>query len=229
MINVAKSWNPNQALLKLLLSKKDKFDEAIRLCLQMHSSVHTSEMSGCASGTYEDELWNGLDENSFRTIPKGMSASIAWNLWHLSRIEDITANILIADNAQVMNEKRLQKLNTTILDTGNAMTVEEIEEFSRQVNMKELRKYRIAVGRKTRKIVSGLSSGDIKRKMRPDQLKRIIDEGGVLEVEGSSWLIDFWGRKTVAGILFMPITRHQAVHMNEALRIKEKLLKKRAG
>jgi hypothetical protein len=55
-----------------------------------------------------------------------------------------------------------------------------------------------------------------------EQLKKILDQGGVLDVEGSRWIIDFWGRKNVAGILMMPITRHQVVHLNDALRIKGK-------
>jgi hypothetical protein len=58
--------------------------------------------------------------------------------------------------------------------------------------------------------------------MKPDRLQRILDEGGVLNVEGANWLIDFWGKKNVAGILLMPITRHQMVHMNESMRLKKK-------
>jgi hypothetical protein len=53
-------------------------------------------------------------------------------------------------------------------------------------------------------------------------LKRIIDEGAVLDVEASNWLIDFWGRKNVAGILLMPATRHHVVHLNESFSAKKK-------
>ncbi len=143
----------------------------------------------------------------------------------MTRIEDITSNILIADDSQVLNGGWLKRLNSEILDTGNAMTVKEIEDFSNRVNMRELRSYRIAVGRKTQTIIKQLKSDDPGRKMTSTQLKRIIDEGGVLDVEGSKWLIHFWGRKTVSGILLMPITRHQIVHLNDSLRIKEKYAK----
>jgi hypothetical protein len=57
-------------------------------------------------------------------------------------------------------------------------------------------------------------------------LQRVLVEGGILNVDGSIWLLDFWGRKNVAGILTMPLTRHQVVHLNDSLKIKAKLIKK---
>ncbi|UCD22188.1 MAG: DinB family protein [Chloroflexota bacterium] len=225
MINVSEQWNPKQALLKEYLSRRDKFDEAIKLCLEMHSLVHTSEMSSSTVRTYEDDLWDGLNEQVFRWIQENGKPTIAWNSWHMTRIEDITSNILIADDSQVLNNEWSRKLNSEILDTGNAMTVKEIEDFSNRVNMRELRSYRIAVGRRTQIIIEQLKSDDLKRKMTSRQLKRIVSEGGVLDVEGSRWLIDFWGRKTVSGILLMPITRHQIVHLNDSLKMKEKYAK----
>ncbi|UCH32316.1 MAG: DinB family protein [Candidatus Bathyarchaeota archaeon] len=225
MIRVAKEWNPKQFSLRKLLPKPEKFDEAIRLCLQMHSLVHNSKVSRCNHTTYEDKLWDGLAEEVFRAILAIKKTTIAWNLWHITRIEDIVANILIADGEQILNNDWLRSLNTTIRDTGNAMTAEEIVDFSNTIVMKELRKYRTAVGRKTREIIGQLKVTDLKRKMRSIQLKRIIDEEAVLEIKGSRWLVDFWGKKTVTGLLLMPITRHQIVHLNTAFKIKERCLK----
>lgn len=111
------------------------------------------------------------------------------------------------------------------MDTGNAMNVEDIMEFSKNINMQELKNYRIAVGRNTRKIIKNLTSADMKRKFDKDRIRRMVDEGAILNVEGASWLIDFWGRKNVAGILLMPGTRHHVVHINESLRAKKKKAK----
>jgi hypothetical protein len=86
--------------------------------------------------------------------------------------------------------------------------------------MHEMRNYRIAVGRRTREIIKTLKPSDMKRKFEKDSLERILDEGAVAKVDGAKWLVDFWGRKNVAGILLMPVTRHQVVHINEALRAK---------
>ena len=222
MISVSKDWNPKQALLKEMLSKPNQFKEGIELCLELHSLVHTAETSNVNYTTYEDELWDGLSEDIFRGQVKKKSTTIAWNLWHITRIEDITVNILIADERQVLNPDWRRKLKTEVLDTGNAMTDQEIADFSSCVDMKELRNYRIQVGRKTQGIIQNLKPSDLKRKMTEIQLNRIISEGGVLKLEGSIGLIDFWGRKTVAGLLLMPVTRHQIVHINDSLKIKEK-------
>lgn len=203
--------------------KPDKFDEAIKLCLEQHSMVHLSEMSKKNAVTFEDELWEGLDETTFRTLINVKGRTIAYGLWHSSRIEDITMNILVADETQVINtENWLEKMNSKISDTGNAMTDKEILDFSLIINIQELRKYRIAVGRKTREIIQKFKPLDLKRKMEPKRLQRILDEGAVLNVEGANWLINFWGRKNVAGILLMPVTRHHIVHINESMSAKKK-------
>lgn len=227
MISVAKQWNPKQALLKSLIKEKDKFEEAINLSLELHSMVHTSEMSQINGNTFEDEVWDKLDEVSFVTMPTEKDTTIAWNIWHITRIEDITTNILIADESQVINSDTwLEKMNVKVRDTGNAMTDEEIIALSLSIDMEALRKYRIAVGRKTCQIIEKLKFEDLKRKIQPVSLQRILAEGGVLDIEGSRWLLDFWGKKNVAGILLMPVTRHQIVHINDSLKLKEKCKKK---
>ena len=220
-------WNAQQKLLKSKIMKLDKFDETIKLCLEQHSMVHTGEMSQTNIITFEDDLWDGLDEVTFRTMPTEKDeATIAWCLWHSTRTEDITMNILVADDTQVINSNNwIEKMNVRIFDTGNAMTNDEIIDFSLSMDMKELRSYRKTVGRKTREIIKRLEPSDLKRKMEASRLQRILDEGGVLNVEGSNLLIDFWSRKNVAGILLMPVTRHHIVHINESIRLKEKCRK----
>lgn len=227
MISVAKEWNPKQALLKGIILKKDKMEETINLLLELHSMVHTSEMSDTGIITYEDELWKELNEDTFTTLLPNKDTTIAWNIWHITRIEDITSNILIADENQVINSDNwLEKMNVRICDTGNAMTNEEIASFSSNINMEALRKYRIAVGRKSRDIIGKLKYEDLKKKIEAARIQRILREGGVTDQENSIWLLDFWGKKNVAGILQMPTTRHQIVHINDSLKIKERCVKK---
>lgn len=75
------------------------------------------------------------------------------------------------------------------------------------------------------KVIKNLEPSDLKRKIEAIRLQRILDESGVLKVEGSIWLIDFWGKKNVAGILLMPVTRHHIVHINECMKLKQKCIK----
>ncbi len=224
MMNNKKEWGEQHRIFKSIVLKMKKFDEAMKLCLELLGMVHTSEMSGINTVTFEDELWDELEEKTFRCMPTSKDVTIAWDLWHLTRIEDITMNILLANQAQVLNSGNwLEKLDVGVVDTGNAMTDQEIIDFSSKISMQELRNYRIAVGRKSRELIFELKPEDIKRRMNnPMCLQRILDEGAVLEKEGSKWLVDFWSRKNVAGILLMPITRHQMVHMNDSLKLKKK-------
>jgi len=218
-----KSWNDDIKELRKIILKPDKIQESKSLALSLHSMVHLSIMSGVDKKTFEDELWEGLDENTFRTSQNQKGRTIAYGIWHCTRIEDITMNLLVAGDKQIFNrEKWQEKINSNITDTGNAMSEDDIMEFSKNINMEELKNYRIEVGRRTRDIVENLSTEDMKRNFDKHRLQRILDERAVLDVKASNWLIDFWGRKNVAGIILMPMTRHQVIHINESLSAKKK-------
>ena len=168
-------WNTRHNLLKTILPKPDRFEEAIGLCLQQHAMVHASEMSNIKEITFEDELWEGLREAAFRIMPTPQAKTIAWGIWHVTRIEDITMNILVAGEAQVINSSHwMEKLKVAVCDTGNAMTDGEIIDLSSKLDMAELRNYRMAVGRRTREIIQSFQPADVKRKMEPKRLKRIV-------------------------------------------------------
>jgi len=218
-----KSWNDDIKELRKIILKPDKIQESKSLALSLHSMVHLSIMSGVDKKTFEDELWEGLDENTFRTSQNQKGRTIAYGIWHCTRIEDITMNLLVAGDKQIFNrEKWQEKINSNITDTGNAMSEDDIMEFSKNINMEELKNYRIEVGRRTRGIVENLSTQDMKRNFDKHRLQRILDERAVLDVKASNWLIDLWGRKNVAGIILMPMTRHQVIHINESLSAKKK-------
>ena len=88
-----KEWGKQHQLFKSIILKPERFDEALKLCLELHAMVHS----------LEDELWEGLDEKTFRCMPTSKDATIAWDLRHLTRIEDITINILVANKIQIIN------------------------------------------------------------------------------------------------------------------------------
>ena len=218
-----KPWNNKIKQLREIILRPDRIEESKSLSLSLHSMVHSSIMSGTDKKTFEDELWEGLDENAFKTLKNEKGRTIAYGIWHSTRIEDITMNLLVAGDKQIFNGGNWkERINSKIIDTGNAMSQNEIMEFSKDINVQELKNYRIEVGRRTRDIIKSLSAQDMKRKFDKHRLQRILDEEAVLDVEGSNWLIDFWGRKNVSGIILMPVTRHQVVHINESLSAKKK-------
>lgn len=226
MFSVVKEWNPKQKLLNSIILKEDKMDESRKLIMELHSMVHSSEVYKTGVKTIEDKLWEGLDKKAFVTMPTKKDVTIAWNLWHITRIEDLIVNVLIAGSAQEFNVGQWHsKLGVKVTDTGNAMSDEEIIDLSNHINMSELRSYRIAVGKMTKEVISNLKASDMRQKVQPDRLERILNEGGVIEGEESRWLLDFWGKKRTAGLILMPLTRHQIVHINDSLKLKVKCSK----
>jgi hypothetical protein len=97
---------------------------------------------------------------------------------------------------------------------------------STSINIHGLLDYRAAVIKRTQNIIRELSANDMRRKVSPDGIEKIRAEGGVTAQEESVWLLDYWGKKDVAGILLMPPTRHTLMHLNDCERWKEHI---RAG
>ena len=220
-MSIAPDWNARQARLREIIKKPELFDEARVLMLSMHSSVHFSEPG--SPQTLMDTVWDGLKPEDFSGMPTPKNATIAWDIWHITRIEDLTVNILIDGAEQILDDGWLNRLGTAVTDTGNAMTDDEIIALSRGLDVETLKEYRIETGRRTQRILTGLSAGDMKRKVDASGLEKIRREGGVTGHPDSRWLLEFWGRKDVAGLILMPVTRHQLGHLNDCENLKKKL------
>lgn len=188
---------------------------AITKFLELHGILHSTQVAPEVSWSYEDFLLADLEEDLFRRIPENRDHSVLWIVWHLSRIEDITMNMLVAEREQVFEGGGWQeRIQSPIKHTCNGTGLDVAEVLSAAVDLKALRQYRYAVGRATRQIVSDLKQEDFKRKPAQEQLQKILDEGAVLPV--GIGVVDYWSRRDVAGLLLMPPTRHTIVHWNEA-------------
>ncbi len=207
--------------LRAALKKDSTFDNAISIFMELHGLVHSSKVSESSNKSIEDGLWDNLDDGIFRKAINKKGRTVAYSIWHSTRIEDMTMNVLVANRTQVIDrENWMERINSSIYDTGNALTQEEILDFSSLINMESLKEYRDAVGIETRQIVSSLTFSDLKRKVSAQDLDSIVESGSVLKDENAFWLIDYWKTKTVSGILLMPATRHLLVHLNESLEAK---------
>jgi len=217
-----KQWNEQQQALRQTLTRPGEHDRAIRLFLDQHAALHTAAVSDSGLHSFEDEVWDGLSDADFRRIPAKFEHSIAWIFWHLTRIEDITMNMLVAGQPQLYSQDDwAHRLKVSICDTASAMDAAAVQRLSDELDMPALRDYRLAVGRATRRIVQRLQPGDFKKKVEPDRIQRVYTEGCVVPEAG--WLLEYWGGLTIAGLLLMPPTRHIFVHLNEARQIKGKI------
>lgn len=212
--------------LNKIIRKKNKTKEAKQLFLDIHARLNEARVSN-TSFNEVDQLIQDLTVEEYAVMPTKNDETIAWVLWHIARIEDITMNILVAKQKQIFNEDWQTLLHCPITDTGNALNDDEIIELSHSINIQELLNYRNEVAKQTRKIVSLLTYEDMIRKVDITDIHKIKQINGVTDQENSIWLLDFWSKKDVAGLLLMPPTRHVMLHLNNCIKWKEQIRSKK--
>jgi len=217
-----KHWNEQLKLLRQALNNPEEHQTAIDLFLRQHTMVHDEEMSQMGLPSFADEVWEGANEAIIRCLPPKFEHSIAWIIWHISRIEDMTMNVLLEGKTQVFyQDDWLKKLNITVLHTGNVvMDHANVTELSQSIDIDALKAYRRTVGRSTQQQVASLQPDELQRKVNPARLQSLLEDGSV--AREAMGLIEYWGSLTIAGLLLMPPTRHNFVHLNEALKVKKK-------
>lgn len=212
--------------LGTMIRKADRLEDARRLFSELHGALHLSEVSGGEENEL-DRLTGDLEDTEYAVMVTSKDETIAWALWHIARLEDLTMNLLVSGGEQVWNREWARRLGTAVADTGNAMSDDQIMELSKALRPAELLQYRSAVGRRTRQIVEGLTADNMKREVRKEDLKRIREEGGVTAQEDSVWLLDYWEKKDVAGLLLMPPTRDPMLHLNDCCKWKQQIRSKK--
>lgn len=219
-----KTWNENHKILTDIILKPNEHSNAVQLFLSQHALLHSSSI-GEETQTLEDIMLMNLDEVAFRMYPVSnphTKNSIAWHLWHITRIEDMTINILIANGQEVLySNSWLKKMNIKFTHSGNDMSEHDIASISSDIDFNYLLAYRKAVGTRTREVVSSLRPGQFKEKIDPKRIERLFVENAVSP--NSEWLANYWSKKTVAGLILMPATRHIFLHLNKCIRIKDKI------
>ena len=83
----------------------------------------------------------------------------------------------------------------------------------------KLKYYSDKISKNTINLIKRLKAEDIKRKINKINLEKIINGCGV--TKDNLWLIDYWGKKDIAGLLLMPLSRHIIVHLNQCYKYIE--------
>jgi hypothetical protein len=220
--NKLKLFSDNQKKWTSLICKEETFIEGKNILLQNHCLVHDKKVYKINDNTIYDLLWENLKPETCKIIPK-KGVSILWCIWHTTRIEDLISNLIIGNKETVFNKEIQKQLNIKISDVGNSMTNSEIELLGENINIKALKEYRIKVGKSTKKILESLEYKDLKVKVKPEQIGKITQNGGVVNDTDSIWLLDYWGSKNILGLLKVPITSHHTTyHFIPCFAIKEK-------
>ena len=91
-----------QTELRQIMLDPARHDQAIRLFLSQHASLHTAAVAPGQNWSFEDQVFADLPAEAARRLPAGSEHTIAWLIWHMARCEDITLNLLVAGSPQVL-------------------------------------------------------------------------------------------------------------------------------
>lgn len=214
--------------LKLALQGTD-IDKIRELTLEVHAMVHPAEISGRTEKTIADYVLDYmLRGNQNELVPREdydvdlhyagtRTVPLCWQFWHTYRIEDLVSNILMANQNQIFNEEWQRKIGSPITDTGNALELDEAIAFGKEINVEALHEYMLAVGKNTHNILGNLTLVQINSMVPEEWVMRILEEGGVTTDFRSVWLLVFWGRLTMGGMILTPMTDHHMMHLPPCL------------
>lgn len=216
-----KEWSELNKTMQAQIKKSDTFEAGIGTLFDLRNELMETLVS----------FKNELSREDFNAIPfinaDGYhSKTIAYSIWHIFRIEDIVAHILINKDEQVFFAENYQKrINSPIITTGNELVKKQIADFSRQLNLQELYSYIFEVKESTEKIIKSLSYTELTQKISEERKECLKSLNVVSTDENAIWLIDYWCKKDIRGLIQMPFSRHWIMHAEACLRIKSKIWK----
>ena len=214
-----KEWSEKNKQMQSLIAKEASFKEGIDVLLELRGELFDEITS----------IVNDYPVEVFYKVPflgaKGYHCkTLVYSMWHIFRIEDIVAHTLILQDEQVLFSGGWdKKTKSPIITTGNEVKDEELEEFSKQLDVKEVYEYCKAVMDSTNELLRNLEYKELKRKFTDEDKQRVIDSKSVSTDEDAFWLVDYWCGKDVRGLIKMPFSRHWIMHIETMGRIKNKL------
>jgi len=214
-----KEWSELNKTLQTQIKKKDSYSDGIDTLIELRDQIMTTVNS----------FRNDLTRDDFDALPyinaDGYhSKNIAYSLWHIFRIEDIVAHELIQGDEEIFFAKDYQKrTRSPIITTGNELVMEQISDFTKQLDIDELYSYISDVKAGTESMLKALPYADLKNRITEDRKERLSKAGVVSSDESAIWLIDYWCGKDIKGLIQMPFSRHWIMHTEACLRIKNKL------
>lgn len=214
-----KEWSEQNKRMQSLIKKADTFDEGKKVLYELRNDLLDSLMT-----IKKDLKRDDFDAMPFINADGYHSKNIAYSIWHIFRIEDIVAHTLVNGDEEVFFSGNYQsRINSPIITTGNELVKEQISDFTKQLDLDELYSYVADVKKSTEEIIRSLIYSDLKTKVSDERREKLIASGVVSTDENAVWLIDYWCKKDVRGLLQMPFSRHWIMHIEACQRIRSRI------
>ncbi len=201
---------------QLKIKRNETFDEGKKSLLKLREELKE----------IDEFIFSNCDKEEFCRMPLKTDKTIAYYIYHLTRIEDITSNTLILDKEQILFRNKYDKLlNSPIITTGNELKRDKLIEFSSLLDIDKLKGYVEDVYHNTNQLITEMKYEESKTKVSTERKNNLIGLNVVSKDKDAFWLVDYWCKKTYAGLLLMPFSRHQMMHLDGCLRIIRKIKK----
>ncbi len=214
-----KEWSEQNKKMQLLIKKADTFDQGKDVLFGLRNDLMDTILSFKEDLSRED-----FDAMPFMNADGYHSKNIAYSIWHVFRIEDIVAHTLVKGDEEVLFAGDYKsRINSPVITTGNELVKEQISDFTKQLDIDELYSYVVEVKNSTEEIIRNLTYGDLKTRVPDERQENLRSLGVVSNDENAIWLIDYWCKKDVRGLIQMPFSRHWIMHIEACQRIINKL------
>ena len=214
-----KVWSELNKTMQMQIKKKDTYEAGMGTLFDLRN-----QLMEILTSFHEELSRKDFDAIPFINADGYHNKTIAYSIWHIFRIEDIVAHTLISKDEQVFFAGNYQeRINSPIITTGNELVKEQIADFSKQLNLKELYSYIFEVKDSTEKIINSLSYDDLKKKVSEERKEYLKSLNVVSDDKNAIWLIDYWCGKDIRGLIQIPFSRHWIMHIEASLRIKNKI------
>jgi hypothetical protein len=164
---------------------------------------------------YLDYFWEKVPAERMRERPHPRVNSLAWNLWHVARVEDAKLNRYVVDRPQVLDEGGwLERMGVPLRHSGSGMTFPEVDELNMQIDLAALHDYSHAVAARTREIIAELDGTTLDEIIPAERIRQVLVDEGEARSDGLSLVEHYAGWKRGRYLLAYALT-HSFEHVGE--------------
>ncbi len=141
-----------------------------------------------------DHLWQTVPQDLMRQRPHPRVNSIAWNIWHLTRVEDAGLNRFVVDRPQVLDESSwMERMRLPWRHHGSGMSFAEVDELDQRIDLEGLRGYSGAVRLRTQEIIAQIDPADLDAVLTPERARQIVIEEGLAHSDAEELAAHYTG------------------------------------
>ena len=160
-------------------------------------------------------LWSEVSEDMMRQRPHPRVNSLAWNLWHIARVEDSALNRFVEDRPQVLDDGDwMEKMALPLRHNGFEMTFEEVDQLNQQIDLQALRGYSEAIHRRTMEITTRLKLADLEEELTRERVELVLIKEGLGSPRAEGLVENYTGWTKAQCLMNLGLT-HSYHHVGE--------------